>query len=190
MHRDFGLCTEEREYKEFVSFLFDKIKNDGKPFSTEYFDPLDKKRKTARMKLIESKNREDMAEYFISADAIEFYLDTKEIKDQSKLSIQQLLLEKMIRTQNYKGGIEVVGWIKNEVSRLKMCKNELLSMHSSNVFEGVKDFREFMDTGMKWFEDKQRLFGKNKELVERALLKAETELKRAISRYEELLSRL
>ena len=39
--------------------------------------------------------------YSISSDAIEFYLDTKEIKEESRISVQQLLLEKMIQAQNF-----------------------------------------------------------------------------------------
>ena len=44
------------------------------------------------MKLVESTIREDMVWYSISADAVEFYLDTKEIKDESRINVSQLLL--------------------------------------------------------------------------------------------------
>ncbi len=50
------------------------------------------------MKLVESTIREDMVWYSISADAVEFYLDTKEIKDESRINVSQLLLEKMINS--------------------------------------------------------------------------------------------
>ena len=61
--------------------------------------------------------------YYITESGIEFYLNTKEFKEESKISIQQLLLEKMIRTQNFKGGREIVKRICNEVLKLK-CRRE------------------------------------------------------------------
>lgn len=44
--------------------------------------------------MIESTIRDNIVWYTISPDAVEFYLDTKEIKDESRISVQQLLLEK------------------------------------------------------------------------------------------------
>ncbi|HIU68037.1 MAG TPA: hypothetical protein IAC64_11190, partial [Candidatus Caccomorpha excrementavium] len=53
LERDFDL-GEDTENKELASFLFDKLKNDGKPFEAQYFDPADRKRKTLRMRLFDS----------------------------------------------------------------------------------------------------------------------------------------
>ena len=72
------------------------------------------------MKIIESSIRENTVWYSISADAIEFYLDTKEIKDESRISVSQLLLEKMINSQNFLGGGEVGERINEEGIRLKL----------------------------------------------------------------------
>lgn len=211
LERDFEICAEQKEKKELALHIFDKLKNDGKPFYMEYFDPVDRKRKTTGMKLIDSKIEDDMVYYYISADAIAFYLDTKEIKDESKISIQQVLLEKMIATQNFKGGIDVIKRINSEVSKLRVRKMEVLGILSFDVFEGIKAFEEYVSNGMRWFDEEQELFVKNKELVELALERVEaqveekgmnsgyysaieevylleTELKRAIARHGELLA--
>ena len=37
--RDFELVLPKEEEKELIDYIFDKIKNDGKPFVMEYFDP-------------------------------------------------------------------------------------------------------------------------------------------------------
>lgn len=169
LKRDFGLELEQNEYKEISDYIFDKIKNDGKPFNFEYFDPLDRKKRISRMKIIESEIRDCTVWYSISPDAIEFYLDTKEIKDESKISVQQLLLEKMIRAQNFKGGTEVVSRINEEVNRLQLKKNEVMSILAGDVFAGIDAYEEFVNTGMRWFEDEEKLFKKNKELIEAAL---------------------
>ena len=205
--RDFAIALDEEEEREVTSYIFDKIKNDGRPFLYTYFDPADKKHKTVRMKLIDSRIKEDMICYYITSDAIEFYLDTKEIKDESSISVAQALLSKMITTSNFKGGIEVIKRINSEVGRLKARKNEVLNILSYDVFEGTRAYEEFVNTGMRWFEDEQKLFIKNMELAKEAekridnykgtdglvdstaeLYYLEAELKKAINKHSELLA--
>lgn len=94
LKRDFGLDLNEQDSKEIADYIFDKIKSDGRPFEFSYFDPVDRKKRVSRMKIIESSIRDNTVWYSISPDAIEFYLDTKEIKDESRISVSQLLLEK------------------------------------------------------------------------------------------------
>ena len=205
--RDFAIALDEEEENEVTGYIFDKIKNDGRPFSYTYFDPADKKRKTVRMKLIDSRIKEDTICYYITSDAIEFYLDTKEIKDESSISVAQVLLSKMITTSNFKGGIEVIKRINSEVGRLKARKNEVLNILSYDVFEGARAYEEFVNTGRRWFEDEQKLFVKNMELAKEAAKRMdayvdmdgtgdsaadiyylEAELKKAITKHSELLA--
>jgi hypothetical protein len=149
-------------------------------------------------------------EYKITAEGIEFYLDTKEVKDESKISVQQLLLEKMIASKNFKGGIDVVRRINSEVNRLLAQKEAVVELLSHDVFEGAKASEEYMATVARWFEEEQKLFAKNKALIEQTLAKAsleggsrqesvafyksleeisrlETELKKTIHRHGELI---
>lgn len=205
--RDFSLTLPKEEEKELVDYIFDKLKNDGKPFVMEYFDPAKKVRTAVRMKLIDATLSENTVLYTLTSDAIEFYLDTKEIRDESKINIQQLLLEKMIHTKNFKGGIDVIRRINSEVNRLRLQKKEVLALLGSNVFDGVKALEEFNQTGMQWFSEEQKLFSHNMELMERARSKAEetatggkemeslrgiyqleTELKKAMANHSELLA--
>lgn len=174
LQRDFDLHVPPEEEKELVAYLFDKLRNDGKPFQFEYFDPADKKRKSARMKLIESGISGGNVIYFITADAIEFYLDTKEIREESKINIEQLLLEKMIRTKNFMGGIEVVRRMNSEVNKLRQRKKEVLMILGYNVFEGVAALEEFNRTGIRWFQEEQKAFTRNKELTDAARQRAES----------------
>lgn len=140
--RDFGCRLSKEEEKELISYLFDKLTNEGKPFSFVCFDPADKKRKTVRVKLFDSKIEDQTVYYFITSDAIEFYLDTKEMKEESTISMEQLLLEKLIKAGNFKGGTEVVKRINHQVKRLQTRKNEVLNALSRNVFEGMKVYEE------------------------------------------------
>lgn len=204
LKRDFELVIEEDEEKELIAYIFDKLKNDGKPFSYEYFDPVSKQRKIVRTKILDNKIVDDNVVYYITSDAIEFYLDTKEIKDESNITIAQVLLTKMISTRNFKGGTEVVSRINNEVSRLISKKNEILGILSYDIFEGIKAYESFIKTTVKWFDEEQKLFDKNKQLIEQALRAGEednkfyeamediyhleSELNRAMNKHSELLN--
>lgn len=184
IERDFGLELTADNNKILVDYIFDKLKNDGKPFSFEYYDPVDRQKKVSRVRLLTSRIEDGTVWYAISPEGIEFYLDTKEIRDESKISVEQLLLEKMIRSQNFRGGAEVVRRINTEVEKLKLRKNQVLELLAADVFAGVEAYEQFFDTGIKWFEDEQKLFIKNRELIEAALKRAENERASAdVSRY-------
>lgn len=43
LKRDFGLNLSAQEYKELADYIFDKIKNEGRPFTFPYYDPIEKK---------------------------------------------------------------------------------------------------------------------------------------------------
>lgn len=210
LKRDFCVESEKEEEQELIAFLFDKLKNEGKPFCFDYYDPIDRKRKTIRTKFLDSRMKDGVVYYFITSDAIEFYLDTKEIKDESSINVEQLLLEKMINSQNFRGGTEVARRINNEVGRLLRQKNEVLGILSYDVFAGAEAFERFMGSTMRWFREEQKLFTRNSDLIHKALKKAENdgaqgdfqsryyqaideiyqlelELKKAIVRHSELL---
>lgn len=172
LHREFSLSETPEEEKELVGYIFDKIKNDGRAFTFTYFDPEEKKKKTARVKLIDSRIVDGSILYRVTTDGIEFYLDTKEIKDESNISVQQVLLEKMIRSENFAGGIEVVKRINNEVSKLSLKKKEVLDLLSYDVIAGAKASEEFMKTVAKWFDEESKLFEKNRALIDKAFAKA------------------
>lgn len=210
LKRDFDLELEKEDEQDLIAFLFDKLKNEGKPFQFDYYDPVDHKKKTMRSRFLDSKIEDGIVYYYITSDAIEFYLDTKEIKDESTINVEQLLLEKLISTQNFKGGTEVAKRINNEVGRLMRQKNEVLGILSYDVFAGVEAFEKFMGSTMRWFKEEQKLFIRNSDLIHKALERAqadeeqgdyqsryyqaideiyqlELELKKAIARHSELL---
>lgn len=186
IRQDFGLDLSEDENREIADYIFDKMKNDGKPFIFEYYDPQEKKKRILRTKLIESRIQDSVVWYSISSDGVEFYLDTKEVRDESRISVQQLLLEKLIASKNFKGGTQVVEKINNEVAMLMARKNEVLNMLSTDVFAGMEAYNQFVETGMRWFDDEQRLFIRNRELIESVYAKAEKERDNSQKYYENL----
>lgn len=175
LRRDFGLEEEADEEKQLIVYIFDKLKNDGRAFEFKFYDPEIKGMKIARVKLIDSRIENGQVLYTITAEGIEFYLDTKEVKDESKISVSQLLLEKMISSNNFKGGIDVVKRINSQVIQLKTEKEQVLKLLGIDVFEGAKAYEDYMATTAKWFTEEQKLFAKNKALVDKAIERASLE---------------
>lgn len=202
IRNEFKMNLTEEENEEIISYIFNKIKNDGKPFEYQYYDPVERKQKTTRVWLIKSNFYQGNIYYYITDTGIEFYLDTKEIKEESNISIQQLLLEKMIKSRNFSGGREIVKRICNEVSKLKVRKNEVLNVMSHDIKEGLRLYEKFMEHSGTWFEEEHQLFMKNSALIETAMsmmtpmditnnreeiFLLDTELKQAIAKHSELL---
>ena len=175
LRRDFDLEEPAEDEKQLILYIFDKLKNDGKAFEFKFYDPENRASKVARIKLIESRIENGQVLYTITSDGIEFYLDTKEIKDESKINVSQLLLEKMISSNNFKGGIDVVKRINSQVIQLKLEKEQVLKLLGIDIFEGAKAYEKYMDTTAKWFSEEQKLFAKNKALVDKAIEKASFE---------------
>lgn len=173
--RDFGIDMPEEDKKVIINYIFDKLKNEGRPFTFQYYDPVDKIKKTTRVRLILSRIQDGTVWYSISSEGIEFYLDTKEIRDESKISVEQLLLEKMIESKDFKGGTQVIKRINGEVKRLERKKSRVMDILSLDVYAGVEAYEEFFETGIRWFADEQKLFVKNKELIETILNRARNE---------------
>lgn len=175
IRRDFNLNPSQGDMGVLVDYIFDKLKNDGKPFVFRYFDPVDRKKKISRVRLIESRIEDGTVWYSVSPEAIEFYLDTKEIKDESRISIEQILLEKMIKSKDFKGGTDVVRRINKEVDRLWLKKNQVMALLAADIFSGLEAYEDFFNTGVKWFEEEQKLFIKNSELISAAQKRAESD---------------
>ena len=135
--RDFDFDEDEEASAALIQYIFDKLTNEGRPFYFEYYAPKERCMKQGRTRLIESSYQEGEICYAISSDGIEFYLETKETKEESKISIQQLLLEKMIRSKNFRGGVDVIRRINSEVTRLMLQQGEIVTLLSHNIFEGM-----------------------------------------------------
>lgn len=172
LRRDFDIEEEPEEEKQLVLYIFDKLKNDGRAFEFKFYDPETKTGKIARIKLIDSRVENGAVYYYITSEGIEFYLDTKEIKDESRINISQLLLEKLISSNNFKGGIDVVKRINSQVKQLSLEKENVLKLLGVDIFEGTRAYEQYMETTAKWFSDEQKLFAKNKALVDKAIERA------------------
>ena len=122
LERDFDLSETEEERHQLILYIFDKLKNDGRAFEYSFSDPESHQKKIARVRLVANRIEQGQVYYSITSEGIEFYLDTKEMKDESRINVSQLLLEKMIRSNNFKGGVDVVRRINSQVIQLLLEK--------------------------------------------------------------------
>lgn len=171
--------------------IFDKLTNGGRAFELSFFDPADRKTKTARVRLLEANVHETDVTYSITEEGIEFYLSTKEMRDESRISVDQLLLEKLIKAENYSGGIDVISRINVEVAALHKRRDEAVGLLLSDIHAGTAAVDEFMEITSKWFDAERKSFAKSRDLVDKAAsrIDRDTDSKalRDITRLETLL---
>ena len=169
LKRDFDTDGERKEIDELIMYIFDKLRNDGRAFNYTFYDPEAKEKRLSRVRILDSRIHEGRVVYSITSDAIEFYLDTKEAKDESRISVSSLLLEKMIKADNFAGGVDVVMRINAEVTDISRKKEQVIKLLEQDVFSGAKAYEEYMNTCAKWFDEEAKSFAKNKALVEKAV---------------------
>ena len=90
LKRDYELELSTDEQKSLTEAIFDKLTNGGRAFEISFFDPADRKTKLARVRLIEANVHESGVTYSITEEGIEFYLSTKEMKDESRISTDDI----------------------------------------------------------------------------------------------------
>ena len=162
----------EGDLDELIRYIFDKIRNSGRAFEMPFFDPVEREMKIARVRFIDSIVKEEDVVYTITEEGIEFYLSTKEVKDESTITTEQLLLEKLIRSENFRGSIDVIERINIEVSQLEQKRREVMKLLLTDVHAGSKAVDEYMDRTSVWFSEERKSFAKNRELVDKAVKKA------------------
>ncbi|MBP3233769.1 MAG: hypothetical protein J6M65_05030 [Eubacterium sp.] len=162
----------EGDLDELIRYIFDKIRNSGRAFEMPFFDPVEKEMKIARVRFIDSIVKEEDVVYTITEEGIEFYLSTKEVKDESTITTEQLLLEKLIRSENFRGSIDVIERINIEVSQLEKRRREVMKLLLTDVHAGSKAVDEYMERTSLWFAEERKSFAKNRELVDKAVKKA------------------
>ena len=169
IRRDFDLTISAEEETELIRFLFDKIRNDGRPFTFPFYDPETHTRRQGYVRFVDSTVMEGEVVYSITVDGIEFYLSTKEERDESKITTEQLLLEKMIRTEDFRGGIDVVRRINLEVTRLRKEREATVRLLQTDIHAGVRACEAYMAEISRWFDQERESFRKNKVLVDKAV---------------------
>ena len=192
-----------QELEELVRYIFDKIRNYGKAFEFSFYEPAEKQTRISRVRFIDSAVQEKDVVYSITEDGIEFYLTTKEVRDESRINVQQLLLEKLIKSENFKGSMDVIQRINIEVKALEKHRQEVMKLLLTDVHAGTQAVDEYMERTSRWFAEEHKSFTRNRELVDKAvtrltagdnsraasdILKLQTMLKQTIENHSSLIA--
>lgn len=205
IHKTYGRYLDIHEKNTLIEEVIELLTNGGQPYEYNYENVQTLKQSVSRVVYIKGEIDPLLGslKYYITDSGIEFYLETKEIKEFNKISIQQVLLEKMVSSKNFKGAREVVKRITNQVAKLHQKKREILRLIHFNPEEGDRLYRDFFSESMDWFDQEEDYFISNLLLIENAREKAslndseETkveinalndELKRASEKYGDLLT--
>lgn len=166
----YRIILKDEECKELTSMILELLTNGGQPYEYVVKDGRSNKFLVHRVSYIRAEVDAVIGNlnYFITDLGIEFYLETKEMKELNRISIQQVLLEKMVSSSNFKGAREIVNRISNEVSKLHLLKKEVIDMILINPVQGDVMYEEFYKKAMEWFDQEEDYFSKNLKAVEYA----------------------
>ncbi len=207
VNKAYLVLLSETDKATLTEEIISMLTGSGQPYEYHYYNPVSQKRSISRITYMKGEIDPILGslKYYITDSGIEFYLETKEIKELNKISIQQVLLEKMVSSKNFKGARQVVGRITNQVAKLHSMKREVLNLISFNPVEGDRLYEEFFVKSMEWFDREEDCFVNNLKAVENAREKISSldgldtireinalndELKKASEKYGDLLSEL
>ncbi len=171
LFKAYGPKEQAEEEKKLASWFFDKLQNGGKAFEMNFYEPESRTNRMAGVRLIESEVRASDVIYHITEDGIEFYLSTKEVRDESRITTEQLLLEKLIRAENFAGSMDVIQRINVEVQSLIHRCAEIKHLLLADIHSGTQAVDLFMEDTSKWFGEEKKSFERNRELLDKAVLK-------------------
>jgi hypothetical protein len=101
--KSYNVEFEGEEKEEFTRYVLDKVQNEGSPFIYEYYDSVQGKKvgRNIRYIAIKRNDADDRPYYYITSDGIDFFLQTKEFGEESKITIHLMILKKLIENEDY-----------------------------------------------------------------------------------------
>lgn len=148
--------------------VFDKLRNEGMSyFDYPYYDPIGKRQSAKKVSYIKSeiKALDDKNYYYLTADGLEFFLRTKEFTDESKISIELILLRKMIQNNNFSAALDGVIRVNSYVSAHIARKYEILQQLVANGREGFESYKKYHAATQKCLSEEIDLFKETSEFV-------------------------
>lgn len=152
--------------------VFDKLRNEGMSyFEYPYYDPIVKRQTAKKIAYIKSeiKALDDKNYYYLTADGLEFFLRTKEFTDESKISIELILLRKMIQNNNFSAALDGVIRVNSYVSAHIARKYEILQQLVANGREGFESYKKYHVATQKCLSEETDLFKETSEFVRMTL---------------------
>lgn len=139
------------ELEEFTVYILKKITNDGSAYEYEYFNTKTNGREIAYIRYIISKldRYSHGVLFYITTEGMELLLNTKEVADEYKISMQTVLLQKMIRTNNLEDVLRTVKNINAEIKRQINKKQDLIETLQYAPEEKFNEYLIYKETSIR-----------------------------------------
>lgn len=157
IEKTYGFTYEEEALTELTRYILDKLQNGGTPFSYEYYDVEEGVTKQTKLRYVSYKRdaRLEKNFYRLTSAGIDFFLQTKEFGEESKISIQLILLRKLVDNEDFRSALSTLERINIEIKKEAKRKGEILEELSYGFTEGYEAYTKSI---RKRLEDEQILF--------------------------------
>lgn len=160
---------DKTDIRELTRYITGKLNNEtGEAFLYTYFDPKRKSvvnEKVKYIKYVPSKINSDEYLYYLTNDGIDFFLQTKEFGEESKVTIYLLLLQQQLKNNDFEGVYNSVVKINAEVLQQIEKKKEISEGLLYAGEEGFKKYIEYCEDVSYKLKEEHDLFATTYKMV-------------------------
>lgn len=165
----YNLELNKTDIRELTRYVTGKLNNEtGEAFMYTYFDPKRKSvvnEKVKYIKYVPSKVNSDEYLYYLTNDGIDFFLQTKEFGEESKVTIYLLLLQQQLKNNDFEGVYNSVVKINAEVLQQIEKKKEIAEGLLYAGEEGFKKYIEYCEDVAYKLKEEHDLFTATYKMV-------------------------
>ena len=167
-HLMYNKVWDEESLKEFANYILNKLQNNGSPFSYEIYNFKKQKIDQQFIRYISyTYNYEQQKNHYaITSEGIDFYLQTKEFGDESKVTIHLLLLQKMINDNDYDSALTQIINVNTEVRKLIIRKKDVVDALLNNGIKAYYLLEEYKNSVSTRFDEEKMMFDSTKITVD------------------------
>lgn len=145
--------------RELTAEILDGLQNGGRNFVLLTYDFKTGSFREKYIKIIEIKqSEENVLEYFITEQGVDFYLRTKEFPEETKITINLLLFQKQMEQGAFGFAYETVRRLNMEVQKKKDKKYSLLEALMYGQLDSGEAYNRYHRSIVLQFEEEAELF--------------------------------
>lgn len=165
----YDMKIDKVELRELTRYVTGKLNNEtGEAFLYTYYDPKRKSvvnEKVKYIKYIPSKINSNEYLFYLTNDGIDFFLQTKEFGEESKVTIYLLLLQQQLKNNDFEGVYNSVVKINAEVLQQIEKKKEITEGLLYAGEEGFKKYIEYCEDVSYRLKEEHDLFATTYKMV-------------------------
>lgn len=152
-------CPSPEFLRELTAEILDGLQNGGRNFTLPTYGFKTGSFKEKYIKFLEIKQSEDnVLEYYITEQGVDFYLRTKEFPDETKITINLLLFQKQMEKGAFGFAYETVRRLNMEVEKKKDRKYSLLEALMYGRLDSGEAYNRYHKSIVMQFEEEAELF--------------------------------